>query len=107
MDFSFSEDQKTVRALAREILEKEVSVERIKAVEQAGEWHDVKLWQTLAQAGLLGIAVPEQYGGMGLGLLELCVLLEEIGRVVAPVPALPALVLGGLAIAKFGTEDQK
>jgi alkylation response protein AidB-like acyl-CoA dehydrogenase len=107
MDFTFSEDQTAIRELARGILEKEVTVERVKAVELAGEWHDAALWKTLAQAGLLGIAVPEQLGGMGFGLLEVCVLLEEIGRVVAPVPVLPALVLGGLTITKFGSETQK
>jgi alkylation response protein AidB-like acyl-CoA dehydrogenase len=107
MDFSFSEEQTAIRNLARDILAKEVTVERIKAVEQAGDWHDARLWETLARAGLLGIAVPERHGGMGLGLLELCVLLEEIGRVVVPVQAIPALALGGLAIAELGTDDQR
>jgi alkylation response protein AidB-like acyl-CoA dehydrogenase len=107
MDFSFGEEQTTVRDLARGILEKEVGPERIKAVEQGNDWHDARLWQTLADAGLLGIAVAERQGGMGLGLLELCVLLEEIGRVLAPVPAIPTLVLGALAIAEFGLGDQR
>ena len=62
---------------------------------------------TLARQGLLGIAVPEAQGGSGLGLVELCLLLEEQGRRVAPVPVLASLVLGGLAIAEFGDEQQK
>ena len=107
MDFNFTEEQIMVRDLARGILEKEVTAERIKAVEAASDWFDRALWATLAEAGLLGLVVPEELGGMGFGILEACVLLHEVGRVVAPLPVLPTLVLGGLAIAEFGTEAQK
>ncbi len=107
MDFSYSEEQVMVRDLARGILEKEVTSERIKAVEEGGEWFDRPLWATLAEAGLLGLAFDEEHGGMGFGFEELCVLLEEIGRVVAPLPAIAALVLGGGNIAEFGDADQK
>jgi alkylation response protein AidB-like acyl-CoA dehydrogenase len=107
MDFRFGEEQTMVRELARGILAKEVTPERVKAIEEGEDWHDARLWQTLGQAGLLGIAIPEQFGGMGLGLLELCVLLEELGRSVAPVPAIPALVLAGATIAELGLEDQR
>jgi alkylation response protein AidB-like acyl-CoA dehydrogenase len=107
MDFGFSEEQKSLQQLAREILEKEVTPERLRAIESETEWFDRPLWSTLAEAGLLGLAVPEDLGGMGYGILETCMLLQEIGRVVAPVPALPALVLGGLPIAAFGTDEQK
>lgn len=107
MDFSFSEEQKSLQQLAREILEKEMTPERVKAIESGTEWFDRPLWSTLAQAGLLGLAVPESLGGMGYGILEVCLLLQEIGRVVAPVPGLPTLVLGALPIAEFGTDAQK
>lgn len=107
MDFTFTDEQNMVRELARGILGKEVDADRVKAAEQTASWHDARLWSTLADAGLLGIAVEEANGGMGLGLLELCTLLEEIGRVVAPVHAAPALVLAGLPIAELGTAEQK
>jgi alkylation response protein AidB-like acyl-CoA dehydrogenase len=107
MDFTFTDEQNMVRDLARGILGKEVDVERVKAAESTTSWHDARLWSTLADAGLLGIAVDEANGGMGLGLLELCTLLEEIGRVVAPVHVFPTLVLAGLPIAELGTADQK
>jgi alkylation response protein AidB-like acyl-CoA dehydrogenase len=107
MDFKFTDEQNMVRELARGILAKEVDVDRVKAAESTASWHDARLWSTLADAGLLGIAVDEANGGMGLGLLELCTLLEEIGRVVAPVHALAALVLAGLPVAELGTADQK
>ena len=107
MDFRFSDEQTTVRDLARGILDKEVSPERVKRAEADGAAFDRALWSTLAEAGLLGLAVPADLGGMGFGLTELCVLLHELGRVVAPVPVLPALVLGGLPIAEAGTDAQK
>lgn len=107
MDFTFTDEQNMVRELARGILTKEVDADRVKAAESSDSWHDARLWSTLADAGLLGIAVEEANGGMGLGLLELCALLEEVGRVVAPVHATPALVLAGLPIAELGTAEQK
>jgi alkylation response protein AidB-like acyl-CoA dehydrogenase len=107
MDFTFSEEQTSLQQLAREILEKEVTAERLKAIESGTEWFDRPLWSTLAQTGLLGLAVPEPLGGMGYGILETCLLLQEIGRVLAPVPALPTLVLAALPIAEFGTDQQK
>jgi alkylation response protein AidB-like acyl-CoA dehydrogenase len=107
MDFTLTENQQMVRDLARGILEKEMTVERLKRVETDTEWFDRDLWATLAEAGLLGLAVDEEYGGMGLGFQELCLFLGEIGRAVAPVPALPTLLLGGLPIAAFGSVTQK
>jgi alkylation response protein AidB-like acyl-CoA dehydrogenase len=107
MDFRYSDEQNTIRELARGIFEKEVTPERLKAAEATPERIDAALWKTLAEANLLGIAVPEAHGGMGLGLLELCTLLEEWGRAVAPVPAFAALLLGGLPIARFGNEAQR
>jgi alkylation response protein AidB-like acyl-CoA dehydrogenase len=107
MDFTFTEAQTTVGDLARGILEREVTPERLKAAEAAPGRIDAALWATLAEANLLGVAIPEAQGGMGLGLLELLSLCEEVGRAVAPVPVLPALVLAGLPIARFGTEAQR
>jgi alkylation response protein AidB-like acyl-CoA dehydrogenase len=107
MDFAFTEEQLMIRDLARGILGKEVTPERLKALPSRPEWFDRRLWSTLAEAGLLGIAVPVAAGGMGFGIEELCMLLQEIGRTVAPLPAVPALVLGALPIAAFGTARQQ
>jgi alkylation response protein AidB-like acyl-CoA dehydrogenase len=107
MDFKPTDEQTMVRDLARGILEKEVDTDRVKAIEAGNSGLDERLWATLADAGLLGIAIDEEHGGMGLGLLELCALLEEIGRVVAPVPVVPSLVLGGMTIAALGIAAQK
>ncbi len=107
MDFSFGEEQIALRDLAREILEREMTPELLKEVEAGSDGFHPGLWAKLASANLLSLAVPEEHGGMGYGMLELCTLLEEVGRCVAPVPALPALVLGGLPVARFGTPAQQ
>jgi alkylation response protein AidB-like acyl-CoA dehydrogenase len=107
MDFNFSEEQTALQELAREILDKEMNADLLKEIEAGSEWFAADLWSRLAEANLLGLAVPEEFGGMGFGILELCLLLREIGRVVAPLPALPTLVLGGLPIAELGSDAQK
>jgi 3-oxocholest-4-en-26-oyl-CoA dehydrogenase beta subunit len=106
MDFTFTDDQRAIGDLARGILDKEVTVERLQRLERAGDWQDAALWRTLADAGLLGIVVPAAHGGMGLGLLELCVLLHELGRVVAPGDFLPTLVAAH-AVATDGSADRQ
>jgi alkylation response protein AidB-like acyl-CoA dehydrogenase len=107
MDFRFGDEQTAIQELARGIFEKEVSLDRLEAAEASPDRIDERLWSTLAEANLLGTAVPDAHGGMGLGLLELLSLCHEVGRVLAPVPVLPALVLGGLPIARFGTSEQQ
>lgn len=107
MDFSTSEDQEALRELARKILETEATHDRLKQVEAGESRIDRDLWGALAEANLLGVAVPEADGGSGLGLPELGIVLEEIGRTVAPVPALPTLVMGALPLAGFGSDTQR
>ena len=107
MDFSFSDEQQALREVARKILEAEATPDRLREVEKSDERIDRRLWAELAKANLLGAALPEAHGGSGLGFFELCMLLEEIGRAVAPVPAWATLALGALPIARFGSEAQQ
>jgi alkylation response protein AidB-like acyl-CoA dehydrogenase len=107
MDFSFSEEQEAVRELARQILGERVTHERLKELEAGTELFDRATWAELAKANLLGIALPDDVGGSGLGLVEVCLLLEEVGRTAAPLPVLPALVMGAMPIAAFGSPDQR
>src|SRR5262245_49320346 len=106
MDFTFTDDQKAVRELGRGILDKEIGVDRLKRLATAGGCRDRALWSTLAEAGLLGLVFSQKHGGMGVGLLEACVLLQELGRVVARGPFLHTL-LAALAIAEHGSEPQQ
>jgi alkylation response protein AidB-like acyl-CoA dehydrogenase len=107
MDFSLSEEQVAVRDLAGRIFEDHASVERVKEVEASTDRFDRDLWAELARANLLGIALPEDVGGSGLGLEELCLLLEQQGRRVAPVPLLATLVSGAAPLARFGSPSQR
>jgi alkylation response protein AidB-like acyl-CoA dehydrogenase len=107
VDFSFGEEDQTVAELARTILEDHATNERLRELERAEASHDERLWRALADADLLGIAVPEADGGSGQGFLALCRLLQEVGRTVAPVPAFAALCLGALPIAEFGDDHTR
>ncbi|MBB3046909.1 alkylation response protein AidB-like acyl-CoA dehydrogenase [Litorivivens lipolytica] len=108
MNFGFSEEQREVQNLARQIFTDLVSPEKLKASDDyAGERFDEALWGKLAEAGLLGVALEEQYAGMGFGFTELALLVEEVGRSIAPAPVIPNLVSGALPVQRFGTDEQK
>src|SRR5437764_14113292 len=107
MDFALNEEQEAVRDLARQILGDVATPERHRQLEVADEWVDRKAWEALAGAGLLGIALPVEHGGGGLGFLEVALVLEEIGRTVAKVPYLATVVLAALPIAEFGDAETR
>lgn len=107
MDFTFTEAQQAVTEAAAAVFGGMVDQDRLAAVEATGDRFDDALWRGLADATLLGVAVPEEQGGSGLGMTELCLLLEAQGRAVAPVPLWATLVLGALPLAAFGTPAQR
>jgi 3-oxocholest-4-en-26-oyl-CoA dehydrogenase beta subunit len=107
MDFTLTPAQEDLGALARQILADHCTQERLREIEAAGTGFDPALWSDLAGAGVLSAALPEEVGGAGLGLLEQCTVLAEIGRAVAPAPYLPSIALGAAAVARFGTADQR
>jgi alkylation response protein AidB-like acyl-CoA dehydrogenase len=107
MDFAFTPEQDALRELARKILGDRLTHERLRTVEAMPDWFDREVWAELAKANLLGVALPEDVGGGGLGLVELCLLLEAVGWAVAPIPAWATLVLGALPIAEFGSAEQR
>jgi len=105
MDFGLTEDQREIQRTARELLSARATSERVR--EHAEERRiDERLWGELAELGWLGIAIPEEHGGQGLGHVELSILCEELGRAVAPVPFLPTL-LAGTVIAHAGSDEQR
>ena len=107
MDFSFNEEQEDLKGLVQKILQGELTHERLKEVEAGEDNFDRELWGKLAEAGVLGIALPEANGGGGYGFLEACLVLEQIGLTVAPIPFYASVVLAGLPVAEFGTDAQK
>lgn len=102
MDFSLSEAAEAVRDLAERMFGDRATVERVRQVEGGTDRVDRELWAELQRAGLLGVLVPEEAGGAGLGVVELCLLLEQQGRRVAPVPLLWHALAAG-ALVRFGT----
>jgi acyl-CoA dehydrogenase len=106
VDFSITQTQEELSALARRILTDKETAERLAELDDAGLGFDEDLWSSLAAAGVLSAALPENAGGDGLGLLEQCSLLTEIGRAVARAPYLSSIMLGAGAIARFGSAEQ-
>jgi alkylation response protein AidB-like acyl-CoA dehydrogenase len=107
MDFDFSDEQKQLKDAARRLLEKESTPQRVRAVLESAEGYDKALWKSLVELGVTGAAIPEQYGGLGLGYLELCVVAEELGRTLAPVPFSSTVYLFAELIKAAGSEAQK
>ncbi|OJU18973.1 MULTISPECIES: acyl-CoA dehydrogenase family protein [unclassified Sphingomonas] len=107
MDFALTEDQASLRDLAAQILSDNSNDDSLRAFAKDDRPYDAALWQTLAEAGLLGVAVPEAHGGLGQGMIELGLLLEEQGRTLAPLPLHATLVTGALPIAAFGSAAQQ
>jgi hypothetical protein len=107
MDWSYTEEQQEIRQLARKILEDLATHERLREIESSETGIDSELYAELGRSNLLGVAIEEAFGGSEMGFLSLCVLLQEIGRTVAPVPIVASLGLGGLAISEFGSDAHK
>lgn len=107
MDFSYSEEQADVQNLARKILQEQATPERQREIDASGTRFDSRLWQQLADAGLLGVAVEEAQGGMGFDFETLCLLVEEVGHSAAPLPVIPALVSAAMPLQKYGTAAHK
>ena len=107
MDFGFNEEQEMLRATARKFLENECTSDfvRKRMAEPAGVTDE--FWAKLAEQGWLGLVYPEEYGGSGLGFVDLTVLMEEMGRAVMPGPFFSTVLLGGLTILEAGSAAQK
>ncbi|OYW85206.1 MAG: acyl-CoA dehydrogenase, partial [Hyphomonas sp. 32-62-5] len=107
MNLDFSDEQKQLREQVRRFLSENCTSETVRAILEGPESYDKKLYQGLAELGVLGAAIPEEYGGVGLGHLELCVVAEELGRVLAPVPVSSSIYLTAEFLMLAGTEKQK
>lgn len=107
MDFALDEDVTQVAELARQIFTDRAEAAHVQRIEREQGGFDADLWQVLAETGLLGIAVAEEAGGAGMGMLGLAALLEEQGRRVAPVPLWAVQACAALPLAHFGTADQR
>ena len=104
MDFGLTDDQRDIQRTARELLSERATPARVREHAEA-RTVDMELWRELSGLGWPGIAVSEQYGGQGLGQIELSILCEELGRSLAPVPFLPS-ALAATVIEQAGVQEQ-
>ena len=107
MNFDFSDDQKQLRDQARKFLAEKCPPKAVRTVLDGKEPYDSALWKGLAEMGFLGVAIPEEFGGAGAGHLELCVIAEEMGRALAPVPFSSTVYLAAEALLIAGSDAQK
>jgi len=107
MDIGFSEEQELLRETARKFLDGECTTQFVRRMMDTDAAVTGEFWQQLAENGWLGITYPEAEGGSGLGLVDLVVLMEEIGRAVMPGPYPATVLLGGAAIALAGSPEQR
>jgi acyl-CoA dehydrogenase len=107
VNFDFSEEQKALQHSARRMLEKQCPPAKVRAVLEGEDSFDRALWSTMAEMGFCGAAIPEEFGGLGLGYLELCVIAEELGRSLAPVPFDSTVGLFSEILKLAGSNEQK
>lgn len=107
MDLTLTEDQELIASTARDFLEARCPMSHVREMETDPVGYSPDLWKEMAELGWAGMAFPEEHGGFGAGFLELCLVIEEMGRHLLPGPFLPTVAQCGMAIAEHGTEAQK
>ena len=106
MNFGFSDEQELLRAEVRKFLAESAPIEEVRRIGETQEGYSPEQWKQIAELGWTGLAIPEAYGGAGLGWIDLVILLEESGRALFPAP-LASTTLAGAAILDAGTDSQK
>jgi alkylation response protein AidB-like acyl-CoA dehydrogenase len=107
VDFALSAEQELLKKEARHFLETECPKSMVKKLEASELGYSPEMWKKMADLGWLGLILPEAYGGVGGSLLDLAVMLEEVGRTTAPSPIFSTMVMGVLPILEAGNEQQK
>jgi alkylation response protein AidB-like acyl-CoA dehydrogenase len=107
MNFAFSDDQILLRNSVRAALDEQCASAHVRAMMDDPKGYGETLWAEMAKLGWLGLPFGEEYGGAGLGLVELCLVLEELGRAAYPGPYVASVLLGGLGLELGGSAAQK
>src|SRR5437763_16959618 len=107
MNFDFSDDQKLLKEQVRKFLADKCPTKVVRRVLDGPEPYAEEVWKGLVDLGVPGVGIPEEYGGLGLSPLELCVVAEEIGRAAAPVPFDTSVVLATEALKLAGSDAQR
>jgi alkylation response protein AidB-like acyl-CoA dehydrogenase len=107
MDLALTEEQEMLWKSARDFLTSKVPKTLVREMEEDEKGYVPELWKEMADLGWIGLPFPEVYGGGGFTFLDLVILLEEMGRACLPGPFISTVILGGMPVAEFGTEEQK
>jgi len=107
VDLGLSEEQEMLKNFARDFLEKECPEKHVREMEDDEQGYSPELWKKMAEQGWQGLIVPDQYGGTGMGFIDLIILVEEFGRALVPGPFIPTVVGGAIALLEAGSDAQK
>lgn len=107
MDLELSEEQQMIKDMTRALLDEHCPVEVVRKAEDDPKGYPDALWKQMAEAGLVGIRIPEQHGGGGLSLIEAALVYEEFGRAMAPTPHFVSAILSAGLLLEAGTEAQQ
>ena len=107
MDLGLSEEQELLKNFARDFLEKECPEKHVREMEEDEQGYSPELWKKMAEQGWQGLIVPDQYGGTGMGFIDLIILAEEFGRALVPGPFIPTVVGGATVLLEAGSDAQK
>ena len=107
MDFGFSEDQDMIRQMARDFLAENCPTSFVRQMMEDEKGYSPDLWSEMAGFGWLGMIFPEEYGGQGLGFVDLMVILEEMGAVLLPSPYFSSVILAGQTILTLRVRKRK
>ena len=107
MDFSLSSDQELIRSTARKFIENECPREIVRELNRSEKGYDPEMWRKMAELGWMGLSLPEEYGGVEGGMIDLALVMEEMGRGLLPGPFFPTVAACSFPILAFGTAEQK
>lgn len=107
MHMKLTDEQAQLRDSAARFMDEACTMEFVRGIEKGDVGYSPEMWKRMAELGWLGLDLPEADGGLGLGILDLCILLRELGRHICPTPFIPTCVIAGTAIARAGTEAQR
>ncbi|MDH4246458.1 MAG: acyl-CoA/acyl-ACP dehydrogenase, partial [Deltaproteobacteria bacterium] len=107
MNFALSEEQQMLQQMAKDFVGRESSLKRIRALREDPLGFSREVWRKMAELGMLGITLPESDGGQGMGMVEMVVVMEELGRGLMPEPMLSTVLLGANALRYGGSAAQR
>jgi alkylation response protein AidB-like acyl-CoA dehydrogenase len=107
LDLEFDQEQELLRQTVRDVLERHCGLDVVRAMEDDAVGYPPELWSQLGRLDLIGLLLPEEYGGSGMSLIEGVALYEELGRALAPTPHFVSAVMAGGVLAAAGSDEQK